>query len=79
MKEFAVFVNISCIYIYCLYIYVVYGSLQTTVGDKLEYRSFYSRSWGVVCSSGFDDNAALVACRQLGYDNGSYYTSAYFG
>ena len=52
--------------------YVVGENLRT-VGDKLEYR-WYLWNWGVVCRLGFDDNAALVACRQLGYDNGSYYT-----
>ncbi|KAL8583915.1 hypothetical protein ACOMHN_009668 [Nucella lapillus] len=36
---------------------------------------FYSGlSWGSVCSEGFDDKDALVACRELGYDHGVHYS-----
>ena len=38
---------------------------------RLEF-SWANNLWGVVCDSGFDTNAAKVACRQLGYDNGNY-------
>ena len=33
--------------------------------------------WGSVCNDGFDDNAAKVACRQLGYDRGPAYKTSY--
>ena len=56
-------------YIYCC---VGYGDLQISNSGRLEFRQ-RNGAWGVVCSSGFDSNATLVACQQLGYDNGSYY------
>jgi len=28
-------------------------------------------TWGTVCSHGFDDDAASVACKQLGFDDTS--------
>ena len=31
---------------------------------------FCEGAWGAVCNSGFDDNDALVACRQLGLTTG---------
>ena len=55
---------------------VGYGDLQISnvhnSGGRLEFRQ-RNGTWGVVCSRGFDSNATLVACRQLGYDNGSHY------
>ena len=54
---------------------VEYGDLQISNGSnsgRLEFRQ-HSGAWAVLCSSGFDANATLVACRQLGYDNGSHY------
>ena len=55
--------------------YIGYGDLRISGGSysgKLEFRS--NNTWGYVCSSGFNDAAALVACRQLGYNDGYYYT-----
>ena len=57
--------------------YVGYGDLRISGGSnsgRLEFRS--NNTWGYVCSSGFNDDAALVACQQLGYgyDYGYYYT-----
>jgi len=34
--------------------------------------------WGTVCSNGFDNHAASVACRQLGYGNIGYYIGKKF-
>jgi len=39
---------------------------------RLEFKQKDSR-WGIVCDNGFDTNAALVTCKQLGYDNGTYF------
>ena len=61
-----------CIYIHC----VGYGALHISGGGKsgrLEFKQNDS-TWGIVCDSGFDSNASLVACTQLGYDNGTYFT-----
>ena len=43
------------------------GGSQPNYG-RLEFIS--GGIWGTVCSDGFDSNAAKVACRQLGYNNG---------
>ena len=44
---------------------------------RLEFRR-HNNSWGAVCSTGFDNNAALVACQQLGYDKGYFYIRSHF-
>ena len=33
---------------------------------RLEFNNGYN-DWGAVCTTGFDDDAGDVACRQLGY------------
>lgn len=56
-------------YIHC----VGFGDLQIFDGGEcgsLEFRQ-NNGIWGTVCDNGFDVNATLVACQQLGYDNGS--------
>ena len=48
-------------------------------GELMYYSESY-RTWGRVCADGFDDNAADVVCRNLGYlrSNGMYtYDSRY--
>ena len=40
------------------------GSTSTD-GGRLEVYLF--GRWGTVCSNGFDEREAVVACRQLGY------------
>ncbi len=30
---------------------------------------FTNGQWGTICATGFDENDAQVACRQLGFDN----------
>ena len=32
-----------------------------------------NNTWGTVCDNGFDNNAARVACRQLGHSSGNIY------
>lgn len=57
---------------------VEYGDLQIFGGSnsgRLEFRS-HDGTWGAVCNKGFDENATLVACRQLGYVNGIHYYEA---
>ena len=49
--------------------YVAFGELKISGGNysgRLEFRRS-SGSWVSVCRDGFDDDAANVACRQLGY------------
>ena len=49
--------------------FIAYGDLRIRGGGKsgrLEFKS-YSSSWASVCRSGFNDYAADIACRQLGY------------
>ena len=57
-----------------------YGDLQIFSGNNsgmLEFRS-HNNTWGYVCSSGFNDDAAAVACRQLGYNDGYYSSDNYY-
>ena len=39
----------------------------------------YDDEWGSVCDDWFDENAADVLCRQLGYSSGLVMGRAYFG
>ena len=53
---------------------VGYGDLLISGGGssgRLQFRQ-YDGTWGYVCSRGFDNDAARVACRQLGYTYGNY-------
>ena len=55
---------------------VGYGDLWISGGGSsgiLQFRR-YDGTWGYVCSNGFDNDAARVACRQLGYTHGDYST-----
>ena len=42
---------------------------------------FYGSTWGTVCDDSWDDNDAVVVCRQLGLPHGevTVFNSAYFG
>jgi len=58
----------------CALFYVGYGDLRINSGSNggiLEIQ-IGDGIWGTVCSSGFDQNAANVACKQLGYLGGNY-------
>ncbi|XP_052085685.1 deleted in malignant brain tumors 1 protein-like [Mytilus californianus] len=44
------------------------GDLRLTNSMRLEV--YYNYEWGTVCDDAFDDNAAKVACKQLGFSNG---------
>ena len=51
------------------FIIAYYGELRIVGGGKsgqLEFNNGYY-SWGAICTTGFDDAAGDVACRQLGY------------
>ena len=55
-----------------LAISIGYGDLRISGGSnygRLEFRQ-NNDTWGIVCRTGFNANAALVACKQLGYNNG---------
>ena len=48
---------------------IAYGDLRISGGTdsgRLEFNSGYN-DWGAICTTGFDDDAGDVACRQLGY------------
>ena len=54
-----------------------YGDLRISGGSysgRLQFRS-HNNTWGYVCSFGFNNDAAVVACRQLGYHDGYYYAN----
>ena len=56
---------------------VDYGDLKIEGGGEFG-RLWFKLSngdWGYVCSSGFDYSAAKVACKELGYNSGTYYAS----
>ena len=68
------------IHMYWLFAGSGYGDLQIFGGSTsgiLVFRS-HNNTWGYVCSSGFDHDAAGVACRQLGYDYGYYSSGDYY-
>jgi len=52
--------------------------LRISGGSNFGRLEFQQRDgiWGTVCSNGFGSNAAKVACKQLGYDDG-YVNSGY--
>ncbi|XP_013414022.1 uncharacterized protein LOC106176257 [Lingula anatina] len=59
-----------------------YGSVRLAPDDGAYYgrlEVYYGGSWGSVCDDGWDDNAATVVCRMLGYQHGKSYVGAYFG
>ena len=40
---------------------------------------FRNRQWSTICDNGWDDNDAVVVCKQLGFSGGSARGRAYFG
>lgn len=40
---------------------------------------YYAFEWGTICDISFNDDAAAVVCRQLGYTGGVAYSNAYYG
>jgi len=64
-------------YVRCkLIFYTEYGDIKIKGGGDSGTLEFQQNdgTWGTVCVDGFDANAATVACKQLGYDGGSYYS-----
>ncbi|CAE8725015.1 unnamed protein product, partial [Polarella glacialis] len=45
----------------------VEGQLRLSGGSRGRLDVYHDEQWGTVCSRGFDDSDARVACRQLGY------------
>jgi len=39
----------------------------------------WNNRWSTICDNGWDDNDAIVVCKQLGYSGGSARSGAYFG
>ena len=46
-----------------------YGDLKIYKGGKSGGLLFEDEDWIPICENGFDDNAGVVACRQLGYES----------
>ena len=40
---------------------------------------FWNNRWSTICDNGWDDNDAVVVCKQLGYSGGTARSGAYFG
>jgi len=62
-----------------LYVYIGYGKVRLSEGiinssGTLEV-FWIGESWTTVCLDGFNDAAATVACRQLGYTSGMHYST----
>jgi len=58
---------------YILLANIDYGDLRFQGGGnhgKLEFQ-LSDGTWGTVCSTGFNNGTAVVACKQLRYSNGS--------
>jgi len=54
---------------------IAYGDLRIERGESSGRLEFQRRdgTWGTVCERGFNDDAADVACNQLGYRRASSY------
>ena len=56
-------------------LWIAYGDLRIDDGGssgRLEFQR-WDGTWGTVCDNGFNDDAADVACNQLGYRRASSY------
>ncbi|XP_064618875.1 deleted in malignant brain tumors 1 protein-like [Lineus longissimus] len=68
--------GVKCFQNVRLYRSVANSTTKAAIGAVLVRKSGL---WGRVCSSGFDDNDALVACRELHYTHGKYLGPGVFG
>lgn len=49
-----------------------YADLQIQKDHGILEFQLSNGTWGTICSNGFDSDAAVVACKQLGYNEGYY-------
>ena len=65
-----------------IYLIITGDPLRIVNGPSVEQgrvEIYYHWQWSTICDNGWDDNDAVVVCKQLGYSGGSARSGAYFG